>query len=163
MIIGKFEHHAQAHRFAFECDARSAACGHGHGSTKGGTDRGADSGNFIFSLEGANAVVLVLGQLVQNVRGGRDGIGSVEQFLFAEFRCGDQAPSESLVSHDVAVGARLELCGFDLIALAELFGRFAERPSSSQGRDVGRSDIGFLSKLGVDETQVGSSDRPNNQ
>ena len=58
-----------------------------------------------------------------------------------------------MVAHDVAVGAWDQLGRFDLIAFAERFGRFAERPTGSQRRFVGRGHVGLLAELVLDESQ----------
>ena len=45
-------------------------------AAEGGAERGADAGDLVLGLQGAHAEVLVLGQLVEDVRGRGDGVAS---------------------------------------------------------------------------------------
>ena len=53
--------------------------GHAEGATEGGTEGGADPGDLVLGLKGPDAELLVLRQLVEDVRGGGDRVGAEEE------------------------------------------------------------------------------------
>ena len=69
-------------------------------------ERRADAGDLVLGLERRHAEALVLGQLVQDVRGRRDRVGPEQQRQAGAVRGGDQPVGEGGVAGDVAVGAR---------------------------------------------------------
>ena len=56
----QLKNHAQANTLAFQSDTRSTAGGHGHRSTKGGTDGGANGSDFVLGLKRTDAKIFVL-------------------------------------------------------------------------------------------------------
>ena len=74
---------------------------------EGGADGGADAGDLVLGLEGADAEVLVLGQLVQDVGGRRDRDSCRGRAgSSASVAGGDQAPGQGRVAGDVACRCR---------------------------------------------------------
>src|ERR687893_152237 len=71
----------------------------------GGADRGADAGDLVLGLQGAHPEVLVLGQLVQDVRRRRDRVGAEEQRQPRQLAGSDEPPGQRRVAVDVGVGA----------------------------------------------------------
>src|SRR5690606_19047842 len=96
-----------------------------------GTESGPDGGDFVLGLGGAHAETLVLGQLVQDVRGGRDGVGAQEQWQAGALRGGDQAVGQRQVSGDVAVGAGRQRSGLHFVGDREVLGRLTVVPASA--------------------------------
>src|ERR1700756_4833346 len=60
--------------FRLQRNSRSRWAGDPESTTVGSADRGADAADLVFGLEGDDVEVLVLGQLVQDVRGRRDRV-----------------------------------------------------------------------------------------
>ena len=96
----------QADRLALERDARTGRGRDGEVAGEGGAERRADGADLVLGLEGAHAEVLVLGQLVEDVRGRRDRVAAEEQRQPAALGGGDQAEGQRLVAGDLAVAAR---------------------------------------------------------
>ncbi len=94
--------------------------------SEGGPDGGADAGDLVLGLEGPDPEVLVLGQLVEDVRGRGDRVGAEEDRQVGLVGGGDQAPGEGGVAGDVGVGAGLEDGRADLVVRLEELGRLAE-------------------------------------
>ena len=69
-------------------------------------ERRADAADLVLGLERADPEPLVLGQLVQDVRGRRDRVGAEEQRQPGPPGRGDQAVGQRAVAGDVPVGAR---------------------------------------------------------
>ena len=72
----------------------------------GGADGRADAGDLVLGLEGRDVEVLECRQVVQDVGGRRDRIGTEEQRHARELRGGDEAQRGGLVAGDAAVLAR---------------------------------------------------------
>jgi hypothetical protein len=63
----------------------TAGGGDPEGPAEGGPDGGADAGDLVLGLEGADPEVLVLGQLVEDVRGRGDRVGAEEEGSLASW------------------------------------------------------------------------------
>ena len=77
-------------------------------AAEGGSEGGADAGDLVLGLEGAHPELLVLGQLVEDVRGRGDRVGSEEEGQAAQQAGGDEPPGGGGVPGDVHVLAGLE-------------------------------------------------------
>ena len=77
-----------------------------------------DGGDFVLRLERDHAVVLQR-QVVQDVAGGRDRVGAVDQFFIRQFGGGDHADRDGFVAGDLAILARGELGLGNLVLLVE--------------------------------------------
>ena len=84
--------HRQAHRLTLQGKAGSAGGRNRQGTTVGGPDRRSDRCDLVLGLEGGHAEGLVLGQLVEDVGGGRDGIRAQVQGQSAQLGRCDEAP-----------------------------------------------------------------------
>ena len=79
--------------------------GHRQRAAEGRAQRRADAGDLVLGLEGAYAEVLVLAQLVQDVRGRGDRVRAQVQRQVRLLGRGDQPVGQGQVPGDVAVGA----------------------------------------------------------
>ena len=86
---------ARPERLLLEGDARAGRGGHAHRAAVAGADRRADGRDLVLGLERLDAEVLVARELVEDVRGGRDRVGAVEQVATRELRGGDEARAPS--------------------------------------------------------------------
>ena len=117
-------------------------------------------GDLVLGLEGAHPELLVLGQLVEDVRGRGDRVGAEEQGETAAQRGGDEAPGHGRVAGDVGVLTGLEDGRLDLVGRLEQLGRLAEVVAGLEGPEVGLLDqllAGVL--LGDPRPAVGSTGR----
>src|ERR1051325_1200187 len=89
-------------------------------------DRGADRGDFVFSLKRLDAEVLVSRQFMQDVRRGRDGIRTIEQAAAGQFRGGYKTNRRRFVTSNLAVAARSDDCFLDRVMGGENFGGLGE-------------------------------------
>ncbi len=95
-------------------------------TTERGPERRPDTSDLVLGLEGAHPEVLVLGELVQDVRCRRDRVAPEEDRQVRELAGGNETPRHRLVATDLGVGARLEDRGFDLVRRFEQLGGLAE-------------------------------------
>ena len=109
----------QAEGLSLQRHTRARCAGDRDGPGPAGTDGCADGRDLVFGLEGDDVVVLVLGQVMQDVAGGRDGVRALEERLTCQVRRCHKAQGQGLVARDVAVGAWLELGGRHLVAAVE--------------------------------------------
>ena len=72
-------HDREADRLLLERDAGTGRAGQRERAAVGRADRRADGRDLVLGLEGPDPEVLVARQLVEDVRGGRDRVGAVEQ------------------------------------------------------------------------------------
>ena len=72
----QLEADGQAHGLRLEVDARPRGGGDPEGPAEGGAEGGADAGDLVLGLEGPHPELLVLGQLVEDVRGRGDRVGA---------------------------------------------------------------------------------------
>ncbi len=131
---GQLEADGQAHHLRLQVDARSRGRGDAERTAEGGAQGGADTGDLVLGLEGPHAELLVLGQLVEDVRGRGDRVGAEEQREAAPQRRGHQAPGRGRVPGDVGVLARLEDGRLHLVGRLEQLGRLAEVVAGLEGR-----------------------------
>ena len=133
--------------------AWSRGRGHRERTAKRRAQSRADAGDLVLGLECAHAEALVLGQLVQDVRGGGDRVGAQEERQAGPQRGRDQPVGQRQVPGDVAVLPARQRRRLHLIGDREGFGRLAEVvPGLERGR-VGGRDIGLVGELGRDEVE----------
>jgi hypothetical protein len=96
-----------------------------------------DAGDLVLGLQGAHAEALVLRQLVEDVRRGRDRVGPEEQGQLRQLAGGDQAPRQRGVAVDVGVGAGRQRGRVDLVGVVEELRGLTERVAGLERREVG--------------------------
>ena len=104
---------------------------------------GADAGDLVLGLEGADAELLAPAQLVQDVRGRGDRVAAQEQRQAGQAGGGDEAPGQRLVPGDLDVLALLEGGRPDLVVGLEELGRLAEVVAGPEGPGVGVGHLGL--------------------
>ena len=122
----KLKAHGEPEGFALERNTRATGGRDADVAAIARAEGGADGGDLVFGLEGPDAEVLVLRQLVKDVARRRDRIRAEEQREAGLLACGDQAPTQGGVAVDVRVRAGRELrranrhpAGGELSGLAE--------------------------------------------
>ena len=90
---------------------------------------------------------------MQDVGGRRDRVGPEEDRQSGQPGRGDQAVGQRGVAVDVAVQARRQRRGLDLVLDRELLGRLAVVPAGLEGGDVRLHDLGLGRELGLKEAQ----------
>ncbi len=148
-------HHGQADGLGLQRDARPAGSRHAHRPAERGADGGGDGRDFILGLKGANAEVLELDQLVQDVAGRRDRVTAVEDLGAAPVRGRDQPPGHGLIAGDVAVLARRQLGLGHRIVAGHGVGGFAVVVAGVQGPAVGLGHRRALAELVGDIAERG--------
>ena len=133
----QLEADGEAHRLALEGDAGTAGGGARQVPAEGGAQGGADAGDLVFGLEGADAEVLVLRQLVEDVGRRRDRVAAEEQRQLRLLRRGDEPPRQRGVAGDVGVGAGLLVGRPHLVRVVEELGGLAEGVAGLEGGEVG--------------------------
>src|ERR1019366_6383639 len=98
-----------------------------------GADGGADTGDLVLGLHGPDPEVLVLRQLVEDVRRRGDRVRPQEQREVGLAGRGDEPPRQAGVARDVGVDAGLEGSGTDLVVDLEQLGRLAEVVARLEG------------------------------
>ena len=93
----------------------------------------------------------MLGQLVQDVGGRRDRVGTEEQRQAGTPGGRDQPIGQRGVAGDVPVDARRHLGRLDLVLHRERLGGLAVVPAGPEGRLVRLHDLGVLGELGLEE------------
>ena len=136
----QFGHDGQTERFAFERKSRAGGRRDGEIAGEGGADGRADAGDLVFGLHGLHAQLLVFGQLFENHRGRRDGVGAAEERQPRLFGGGHQSPCRGDVAVDRAVGALFERCGRYGIGVGELVGIGCEVVARVDSPFVGLGD-----------------------
>ncbi len=154
-------HHGQAHGLGLQRDAGAGGGGHAQRAAVGGADGRADAGDLVLGLEGQDVEVLVLGQLVQDVRGRGDRVRAQVQRQVRLARRGDQSVGQRQVAGDVPVGARGEggRGRGDLVGDGEVLGGLAEVPARPEGGDVRVGHLGLLGEL-LPQERLGALGRP---
>src|SRR5437588_534082 len=102
-------------------------------TAEGGAECRADTGDLVFGLQRADAEVLVLRQLVQDVGRGRDRVTAEEHRQLRELTSSDDPPRERGVARDVRVGARQLLRRLHLIRMVEELRRLTEGVARLEG------------------------------
>ena len=115
-----------------------------------GAERRTGGGDLVFRLECAHAEVLVLRQLVEDVRRRRDRVAAEEQRKVRLLRRGHEAPGERSVPGDVRVFAGLERSRGDLVRVVEQLGGLTEVEAGLECRPVGDAHHLVLGKAFVD-------------
>ena len=93
----------------FKRDAGTAGGGDAEVAGERRAERHADCGDLVFGLHGADAEVLVLGQLVEDVAGRRDRVAAEEHRQLGQLPGRDQTPRQRDVAADVGVLAGRQL------------------------------------------------------
>ena len=105
-------------------------------AAEGGAERRAEAGDLVFGLERAHAEVLVLRQLVEDVRRRRDRVAAEQHRQLGELAGGDEPPRQRGVAGDVRVEPGRQRCRLHLVAVVEQLGGLAEvvaRPGRRPG------------------------------
>ncbi len=102
---GQLRHHPEADCLRLEGHARAGSGAHAEVAPEAGAERRGGGRDLVLGLEGDDAKVLVLAQLVQNVGRRRDGVGAVEEAQVALHARGHQPQGERLRPPHGAVGA----------------------------------------------------------
>ena len=105
----KLKAHGEPEGFALERNTRATGGRDADMAAIARAEGGADGGDLVFGLEGPDAEVLVLRQLVKDVARRRDRIRAEEQREAGLLACGDQTPTQGGVAVDVRVRAGREL------------------------------------------------------
>ena len=142
----KLQGDGEANGLGLEVDSWAARRGDPERPAECRPKRSPDAGDLVLGLQRADAEVLVLGQLVQDVRGRRDRIGPKEQRHVAELTGGDQAPGKGGVPGDVRIGAWLMGGGADLVGGLEQLSRLAEVVTRPERQRVGLDDDSVVRK-----------------
>ena len=103
---------------------------------EGRTERHPDRGDLVFGLHGADAEMLVLGQLVEDVAGRGDRVRTERDRQCCQLSGGDDAPGQSGVAGDARVLAGGEPGRTDLVTVADGLGGLAEVESGEERRPV---------------------------
>ena len=127
----------QRDRLGLQHHARAAGRGDAEVAGEGRTEGHAGGGDLVLGLHGADAEVLVLGQLVEDVRGRRDRVGAEGDGQLGQLTGGDDAPGQRDVARDAGVLARRQRGRAHLEAVADRLGRLAEVVAGHEGRPVG--------------------------
>ena len=123
-------------RLGLEVHAGAARRGDAELARERAADRDADRGDLVLGLHRAHAEVLVLRELVEDVRRGRDRVRRVEDRQLRHLARGDEAVGERDVAADVAVPAGRELRRRDLERVVEQLGGLAEVVARLERREV---------------------------
>ena len=99
----KLGHHGQADGLGLQRDARARGAGDAQRTAVRRADRRTDACDLVFGLEGQDVEVLVLGQLVQDVRRRGDRVGAEHDLKVAEMTGGHQAVGQRRVARNLAV------------------------------------------------------------
>src|SRR6202034_2498653 len=101
---------------------------------------GADAGDLVLGLQSANPEVLVLGELMEDVGGGGDGVAPEEQRQLGQLSGRDETPGQGGIAGDVGVEAGLEGSRLDFVGGRKELRRLSEVPSGLEGQSVGFRD-----------------------
>ncbi len=104
---------------------------------EGGAEGGADAGDLVLGLEGADAELLAPAQLVEDVRGRRDRVAAQEEREPGQPGRRDEAPGHGRVARHLDVLAGLEGRRAHLVVGLEELGRLAEVEAGPEGPRVG--------------------------
>ena len=147
---GQLHHDRETHGLRLEGDARAGGSRQPQRSTEGGADGRADGRDLVLRLEGAHAEVLVGRELVQDLAGGRDGVGGVDEVPPGQLGGGHEAQGGGLVAVDVAIGAGGQPGRLDAEAVVEDLRRLAEGVAGLERPQVGLQDDRPSGELGLD-------------
>ncbi len=123
----------EAERLRLQVEARAAGGGDPELAGERGADRNRGGRDLVLRLQRADAEVLVLRQLVEDVGRRGDRVGGVQDRQARLLGGGDEAVRHREVAGDVAVATRVELRGLDLVVLEELRGLAEVQPGLERG------------------------------
>jgi hypothetical protein len=132
-------------------DARARGGGDGERPAPRGAQGRTGGGDLVLGLHGGDAEALVLGQLVEDVAGGRDRVRAQEHRQAGGDAGGGDAPRERRVPGDVPVRAGRELRRRDLEPDGERLGGLAVVPPGLERGDVRLGDDGLGLELAAQE------------
>ena len=148
---GQLGRNRQPQGLGFQGDAGPGAGSHSQFAGIGGADGGADGGDLILRLKCGDASLLQSGEMMQQSRGGRDGIGAEQQLGVAQFpRCG-QPQGQGLRPGDGAVGNRFQrrfgngMLGENVLQ----FGSLAVGVASGKRSQIGVANRFMVGELGL--------------
>src|SRR5581483_12185830 len=106
--------------------------------------------DLVLRLEREGVEVLERRELVEDVTGGRDRIAAEEEGTAGALRRGDEAERRRRVARDVAVPARRDLRGRDLVRNREQLGVLREVVAGAERAQVRLDDARVLLELVAD-------------
>ena len=135
----QFRSHGQAERLGLQCDARPGTGGYAELAGIGGADGGTDSGDLVLRLKGGDTGFVEARQMMQERRGGGDGIGAEKHLDIRQFPGGDDAQRQRLRAGYGAVFDGLKRCFRDGMPRQDMrhLGGFAVGMASVERRQVG--------------------------
>ena len=133
-------HHGQPERLGLQRHARARRAGDAERAAVGGADRGADAADLVLGLEGDDVEVLVLGQLVQDVRRRRDRVAAEHDLDVGQLAGRDDAVRQRGVARDLPVFAGRQLRRRHLVGGARTprWSRRSSSPPSAPARSPRR-------------------------
>ena len=149
----QLEHDPEPDRLRLEHDPRAGGGGDAERAAERRAERGADGGDLVLGLEGADAEALVPRQLLEDRARGRDRVRAEEEVEPGQLRGGDQPVGERGVAGDLAVDARGQLRRRDLVADREVLRGLAVRVAGLERGRVRLRDLGPLAELLLDELE----------
>ena len=147
--------HRQRDRLALERHARTRGGGHAEVAGEGGAERHADRCDLVLGLHGADAEVLVLRQLVEDVGRRRDRVRAERDRQLGELAGGDEAPRQRRVARDARVLAGGQRRGPHLVAVTDRLGGLTEVEAGLERRLVGLDHLLVLGELLLDPLERG--------
>ena len=136
----QLEADGEPERLRLEVEPGTAGGGDAELTGERGADRHRGGGDLVLGLQRADAEVLVLRQLVQDVGRRRDRVRRVEDRQAGALGGGDEPVGDREVAGDVAVLAGLQARRLDLVVLEQL-GGLAEVQAGLERGEVGVADL----------------------
>ncbi len=136
----QLQRHGERDGLALQRQAGTAGGGDAEMSGERRAERHADRRDLVLGLHRAHAEVLVLRQLVEDVGGGRDGVGPERDGELGELTAGHDAPGERGVAGDARVLTGGQRRRAHLEAVADRLGGLAEVEPGEERRPVGGRD-----------------------
>ena len=85
---------------------------------------------------------------MQNVTGGRDRVGTQEQFFVAQLGARHQPPGQCGIARQVSIRSRREICFFDAVATDKRVCCLAIVTAGLECVGVGGDDVRFAAEFG---------------
>ena len=139
---GQLEVDGQPDGLRLEVEPGPAGGGHPEGSPERRAQRGTDTGDLVFGLEGTDAELLAPAELVEDVRRRCDRVTAQEERQPREAGRRDQAPGQAGVARHLDVLSGLEGRRAHLVVGLEELGRLAEVEAGPEGPRVGLGHLG---------------------
>ena len=114
-----------------------------------------DTADLVLHLDSLHAQVAALGQLMQDVGSGGDGVGAQEQRAAAHLRGLDQTPSGGLVARHVGVGAGTHLIALNAVGRHGSVDVVTIVVATLDDQLVGLIDCRLVGKFRLEELQRG--------